>query len=191
MFLRLVNAVSTPEQKCIGFPERKYINDAGKKAPDWRPSLQASGLGGIIRRPHSRHFYTSVPDFEFPQLGQLVICNAPMPKSKMRLKQFEIVTHLHFSCNRILRAAMQAVSAHSPGGSPTFAHRCPAVRLLVSVLQLLYEQTSRKRHRQGPQAAQKSPGLGSGTVVGMRQRRSDGVRTCFNRRGKVRPQIVK
>jgi len=37
----------TPEQKCIGFPERKYINDAGKKAPDWRPSLQASGLGGL------------------------------------------------------------------------------------------------------------------------------------------------
>jgi hypothetical protein len=31
--------MSTPEQKCIGFPERKYINDAGKKAPDWRPSL--------------------------------------------------------------------------------------------------------------------------------------------------------
>jgi hypothetical protein len=43
-------SLSTPEQKCIGFPERKYINDAGKKAPDWRPYLQASGLGGIIRR---------------------------------------------------------------------------------------------------------------------------------------------
>ncbi len=26
--------VSTPEQKCIGFPEQKYINDAGKKAPE-------------------------------------------------------------------------------------------------------------------------------------------------------------
>jgi hypothetical protein len=24
--------LSTPEQKCIGLPERKYINDSGKKA---------------------------------------------------------------------------------------------------------------------------------------------------------------
>ena len=26
--------VSTPEQKCIGWPEQKYISDAGKKAPE-------------------------------------------------------------------------------------------------------------------------------------------------------------
>ena len=26
--------VSTPEQKCIGLPEQKYISDAGKKAPE-------------------------------------------------------------------------------------------------------------------------------------------------------------
>jgi hypothetical protein len=26
--------MSTPEQKCIGRPGQKYINDAGKKAPE-------------------------------------------------------------------------------------------------------------------------------------------------------------
>jgi hypothetical protein len=26
--------VSTPEQKCIGWPEQKYISDADKKAPE-------------------------------------------------------------------------------------------------------------------------------------------------------------
>jgi hypothetical protein len=26
--------VSTPEQKCIGWPEQKYINNAGKKPPE-------------------------------------------------------------------------------------------------------------------------------------------------------------
>ena len=25
--------LSTPEQKCIGWPEQKYISEAGKKAP--------------------------------------------------------------------------------------------------------------------------------------------------------------
>jgi hypothetical protein len=25
------SGVSTPEEKCIGFPERKYISEAGKK----------------------------------------------------------------------------------------------------------------------------------------------------------------
>jgi hypothetical protein len=25
--------MSTPEQKCIGWPEQKYISDAGKKIP--------------------------------------------------------------------------------------------------------------------------------------------------------------
>ena len=28
------NGVSTPGQKCIGWPEQKYISDAGKKAPE-------------------------------------------------------------------------------------------------------------------------------------------------------------
>jgi len=32
--------VSTPEQKCIGFPERKYIGDADKKVPELRPFLR-------------------------------------------------------------------------------------------------------------------------------------------------------
>jgi len=27
--------VSTPEQKCVGWPEQKYIGDAGRKAPNW------------------------------------------------------------------------------------------------------------------------------------------------------------
>jgi hypothetical protein len=26
--------VSTPQQKCIGWPEQKYISDAGKKVPE-------------------------------------------------------------------------------------------------------------------------------------------------------------
>jgi len=26
--------LSTPEQKCIGWPERKYISDASQKAPE-------------------------------------------------------------------------------------------------------------------------------------------------------------
>ena len=29
-----LNSVSTPEQKCIGLPEQKYINDASQKAPE-------------------------------------------------------------------------------------------------------------------------------------------------------------
>jgi hypothetical protein len=28
------SAVSTPQQKCIGWPEQKYISDAGKKVPE-------------------------------------------------------------------------------------------------------------------------------------------------------------
>jgi hypothetical protein len=28
------SGVSTPEQKCIGLPEQKYISDGGKKAPE-------------------------------------------------------------------------------------------------------------------------------------------------------------
>jgi hypothetical protein len=31
------NGVSTPGQKCIGWPEQKYISDAGKKAPELGP----------------------------------------------------------------------------------------------------------------------------------------------------------
>ena len=41
--------VSTPEQKCVGWPEQKYISDAGRKAPNWGPFLRASGLGRIHR----------------------------------------------------------------------------------------------------------------------------------------------
>ena len=33
-FLVRPGAVSTPEQKCIGLPEQKYISDGGKKAPE-------------------------------------------------------------------------------------------------------------------------------------------------------------
>ena len=35
-----VGIVSTPQQKCIGWPEQKYISDAGKKAPE---------LGAFVR----------------------------------------------------------------------------------------------------------------------------------------------
>jgi hypothetical protein len=42
--------LSTPEQKCIGWSEQKYISDAGEKIPNWGSSRQASSLGGIIRR---------------------------------------------------------------------------------------------------------------------------------------------
>jgi hypothetical protein len=42
--------VSTPEQKCIGSPEQKYINDVGKKPPELGAFRQASGLVGMIRR---------------------------------------------------------------------------------------------------------------------------------------------
>ena len=42
--------LSTPEQKCVGWPEQKYIGDAGRKAPNWGPFLRASGLGRIIHR---------------------------------------------------------------------------------------------------------------------------------------------
>jgi hypothetical protein len=30
----LAFAVSTPEQKCISWPEQKYVSDAGNKAPE-------------------------------------------------------------------------------------------------------------------------------------------------------------
>ena len=42
-------SVSTPEQKCIGWPEQKYISDAGKKAPELGV-FRASGLGRIMRQ---------------------------------------------------------------------------------------------------------------------------------------------
>ena len=32
--------VSTPQQKCIGWPEQKYINDAGEQGPE---------LGAFVR----------------------------------------------------------------------------------------------------------------------------------------------
>jgi len=40
--------LSTPKQKCIGWPEQKYISNAGKKAP--RTGGLSSGLDWIIRR---------------------------------------------------------------------------------------------------------------------------------------------
>ena len=43
-------AVSTPEQKCISWPEQKYISDAGNKAPELGPFLEALSLGGIVHR---------------------------------------------------------------------------------------------------------------------------------------------
>ena len=42
-------AVSTPEQKCIGSPEQKYINDVGKK-PTELMSFSSGILVGMIRR---------------------------------------------------------------------------------------------------------------------------------------------
>ena len=42
--------VSTPEQKCIGWPEQKYISDASRMAPKLGSFVQASGLGRIIYR---------------------------------------------------------------------------------------------------------------------------------------------
>ena len=50
MDLRAKTVVSTPEQKCIGWPEQKYINDVGKKAPELGLLRQPSGLDGMIRR---------------------------------------------------------------------------------------------------------------------------------------------
>ena len=34
------NNLSTPQQKCIGWPEQKYINDAGEQGPE---------LGAFVR----------------------------------------------------------------------------------------------------------------------------------------------
>jgi putative transposase len=45
-----MNAVSTPEQKCIGWPEQKYISDLARRPPNWGPFRQASSLRGINRR---------------------------------------------------------------------------------------------------------------------------------------------
>ena len=42
--------LSTPEQKCIGQPEQKYITEPARRPPNWGLFLQSSGLGGIIRR---------------------------------------------------------------------------------------------------------------------------------------------
>jgi hypothetical protein len=42
--------LSTPEQKCIGWPEQKYISDLARRPPNWGPFRQASSLRGIIRR---------------------------------------------------------------------------------------------------------------------------------------------
>ena len=42
--------MSTPEQKCISWPEQKYISDAGNKVPELGPFLEALRLGGIVHR---------------------------------------------------------------------------------------------------------------------------------------------
>ena len=42
--------MSTPEQKCIGWPEQKYISDVSRKAPKLGSFVQASGLGRTIYR---------------------------------------------------------------------------------------------------------------------------------------------
>jgi hypothetical protein len=49
--------VSTPEQKCIGLPEQKYISGAGKKAPNWGFFFRhqawvglSAGVSGLARR---------------------------------------------------------------------------------------------------------------------------------------------
>jgi hypothetical protein len=34
LFHLVVNHMSTPEQKCIGWPEQKYISDVSRKAPE-------------------------------------------------------------------------------------------------------------------------------------------------------------
>jgi hypothetical protein len=46
----LTPQLSTPEQKCIGWPEQKYISDLARRPPNWGPFRQASSLRGIIRR---------------------------------------------------------------------------------------------------------------------------------------------
>ena len=42
--------LSTPEQRCIGGPEQKYINGAGKKAPELGAFSSCIRLGWMIRR---------------------------------------------------------------------------------------------------------------------------------------------
>jgi hypothetical protein len=39
--------LSTPEQNCISLPEQKYINDAGKKAPNWGPFVLHQAWVGL------------------------------------------------------------------------------------------------------------------------------------------------
>jgi hypothetical protein len=42
--------LSTPQQKCIGWPEQKYIIDAGKKAPDHQaPVFLRHSFGQITK----------------------------------------------------------------------------------------------------------------------------------------------
>ena len=43
-FATELQALSTPEQNCIGLPEQKYISDAGKKGPR---------TGGLFLRHHA------------------------------------------------------------------------------------------------------------------------------------------
>ena len=43
-YSRRLARVSTPQQKCIGWPEQKYINDAGEQGPE---------LGAFVRHQTS------------------------------------------------------------------------------------------------------------------------------------------
>jgi hypothetical protein len=47
--------MSTPERKCIGLPEQKYISDADKKAPELGAFSPGIGLDLIIRRRVRAH----------------------------------------------------------------------------------------------------------------------------------------
>ena len=49
--------VSTPQQKCIGWPEQKYINDAGEQGPELGAFVRhqtwaglSAGVSGLARR---------------------------------------------------------------------------------------------------------------------------------------------
>src|SRR3954469_22606326 len=42
---RMLDMVSTPEQKCIGLPEQKCIKNADKRPPNWGPFSSGIRLG--------------------------------------------------------------------------------------------------------------------------------------------------
>jgi hypothetical protein len=49
---RTKTPLSTPEQKCIGSPEQKYINDVGKKPPNWELFVIRSRTRSLHDVPH-------------------------------------------------------------------------------------------------------------------------------------------